>query len=88
MYKALKYARWGFLFGAIGLYALAALSLISPILEKMAAPFLYPGRWLSLLVAGTDGSVVEVILLTLFNGILYAAIFVLVAIIAKKTTGA
>lgn len=88
MNKAIKYGLWGFLFGTIGLYALAMLSLMMPFIEMLASPLMYPGRWLGSFINGSDGSTGEVLLLTLFNGILYAVLFVLIRIIAKKTTGA
>ena len=52
------------------------------------SPLFYPGRWLGAQIGGANGSTLEVVLLTLFNGILYALLFVLIRIIAKKTTGA
>lgn len=88
MRRPLKYALWGFLFGTFGLYALAALSLMSPIIEMIVVPFLYPGRWLAEIIAGSEGTTGDVIVLALFNGILYALLFMLIRVIAKKTTGA
>ena len=88
MNKAIKYSLLGFFFGTIGLYVLAMVSLMTPILEFLVAPLVYPGRWLGGYIGGADGSTLEVVLLTLFNGILYAFLFVLIRVIAKKTTGA
>jgi len=88
MNKAIKYGLWGFLFGTIGLYALAMLSLMTPVIEFLVMPLMYPGRWLSSIIAGSQGSTADVIALTLFNGILYAFLFILIRIITKKTTGA
>lgn len=86
--KALKYGTYGFVFGTIGLYILAMFSLMHPLFELFANPLLYPGRWLGTFIGGADGSTFEVILLTFFNGLLYAFLFVLIRIIAKQTTGA
>jgi hypothetical protein len=88
MRKAMKYGTLGFFFGTIGLYILAFLSLMLPIFELITAPLTYPGRWLGGFINGADGSTMEVAILTLFNGILYAFLFVLIRIIAKNTTGA
>lgn len=88
MRKALQYGTYGFLFGTVGLYALAMLSLLHPMIELLASPLLYPGRVLGSLIGGPDGSTGEALLLALFNGCLYALLFVLIRIIAKQTTGA
>ncbi len=88
MNKALKFASIGFLFGVVGLYVFAMLSLLSPFLEAAAAPFFYPAQKFALLIAGTSGSTADVITLTLFNGALYGMLFVLIRVITKKTTGA
>lgn len=88
MNKALRYGTYGFLFGTIGLYILAMLSLMHPFIELIASPLMYPGRSLGSFIGGADGSTGEVLLLTLFNGVLYAFLFVLIRIIAKQTTGA
>lgn len=88
MHKALKYGTYGFLFGTIGLYILAMLSLMHPLFERLASPVMYPGRLLGERIGGADGSTGEVIILTLFNGLLYAFLFILIRIIAKQTTGA
>jgi hypothetical protein len=88
MNKALRYGTYGFLFGTIGLYLVAMISLMHPFIELVASPLMYPGRWLGNFIGGADGSTGEVLLLTLFNGVLYAFLFVLIRIIAKQTTGA
>jgi hypothetical protein len=88
MNKALRYGTYGFLFGTIGLYLVAMISLMHPLFELVASPLMYPGRWLGSFIGGADGSTGEVLLLTLFNGVLYAFLFVLIRIIAKQTTGA
>lgn len=87
MHKALKYGTYGFVFGTIGLYLLAMLSLMHPIIEFLASPLMYPGRLLGSVIGGPDGSTGEVMLLLLFNGLLYAFLFILIRIIAKQTTG-
>lgn len=88
MNKAVKYGLWGFLFGTVGLYAIAMLSLLTPAIEFLATPLMNPGRWLASIIGGPDGTAGEVIILTLFNGVVYAFLFILIRIIAKKTTGA
>lgn len=75
MHPILKCALWGFIFGAVGLYVLAALALITPLFEYLSVPLMYPGRKLAEVIAGAEGSTFDVLLLTLFNGALYAAIF-------------
>ena len=70
---------WGFLFGTLGLYVLAFFALMLPFVETLTN-FLYaPGRFLASQFAGPDGSTLEVILLMLANGILYAAVFALIS---------
>ena len=71
----LRYVFWGFFFGTAGLYALAGLSLVSPIFETITTPFIFPGRFVSELIAGSNGNTIEVTLLTFLNGVFYALVF-------------
>jgi len=66
---------WGFIFGTAGLYILAILSLAIPFVENAASFLFGPGRFLAEKFAGTEGSNVEVLLLTLANGVIYSLIF-------------
>jgi hypothetical protein len=70
----------GFLFGTVGLFVLAALSLISNVFEIISAPLLFLGKSL----APSNGSTVTVILLTLVNGIFYALVGAAVQFIIRK----
>jgi hypothetical protein len=65
----------GFLFGTVGMYLLAMLSLIFVPAERIANVFFIPGRYMAEQFAGPQGSNIEVLLLTLFNGILYGLVF-------------
>jgi hypothetical protein len=69
----------GFLFGVVGLFILAALALIVPFFEMILAVLAAPSRAFGLLINGPDGSTLEIIILSLFNGILYALIFRVIA---------
>ncbi len=75
---------WGFLFGTVGLFLLSALALIFQPVEIVKDWLTIPVRALSQQFAGTDGSNVEVLILTLGNGILYALLFFLVSLIIKR----
>lgn len=68
----------GFLFGTLGMFILAMLSLVLQPVEWATAILFAPGRFMSAQFAGPDGSNLEVALLTLFNGVFYAAFFLLV----------
>jgi hypothetical protein len=68
------YAAAGFIFGTLGLFLLAALSLVSPAFEMLAAPFMWPGRFAAERLFGAGGSTAEVLLLTVGSGMLYAAV--------------
>jgi hypothetical protein len=74
----------GFLFGTLGLFALAALSLISGVAELVFAPLFWPARFLSARLAGAQGSTGEVVLLTLFNGLLYALLFATIVVLLTR----
>jgi hypothetical protein len=67
----------GFLFGTAGMYLLAMLSLLFVAAEGIADVFLAPGRYMAEQFAGPQGSDTEVLLLTLFNGILYGLVFLI-----------
>jgi len=75
MHISNKLAIFGFLFGTVGMFVLAALSLVSVTFEVLAGPLFWPGRALSAALFGTEGSDVAVAFLTLCNGLFYAAIF-------------
>jgi hypothetical protein len=66
---------WGFLFGTLGMFILAALSLLFAPIELIAMPLFVPGRFAASLFVGSEGSDAQVVLLTIFNGVLYALIF-------------
>lgn len=75
MSKSVKFALIGFIFGTLGLYILSAVSLFSSVVEFLSAPILWPGRTMTALLVGPNGSDLAVFLLTIFNGVLYALIF-------------
>lgn len=70
---------WGFIFGAVGLYLLAMLALITPIFETIGNLLFFPGRYLAEQFVGAEGGNMAVILLSLFNGLLYGVIFIVLA---------
>jgi hypothetical protein len=74
------YALSGFLFGTIGLYMLAILSLMSQTFEMISGPFMAPGRLAAELAVGPNGSDAAVLALTLFNGVFYALLAVMFGI--------
>jgi hypothetical protein len=65
----------GFLFGTIGILLLSSLSLVSQTIELISAPFFWPGQKIAELFFGENAGNGSVIALTLFNGVLYALIF-------------
>lgn len=65
----------GALFGTVGVFVLALLSLMFPVAEVLAYPFLWPGKFFSsLLVTGNTVSISMVTLLYLCTALLYAII--------------
>lgn len=68
----------GFLFGTVGVFVLALLSLMHPLFETVAGPFLLPGRMLAAAIAGTSASSWTVAGLYLFTGLLYGCAGVIV----------
>lgn len=75
----------GFLFGTLGLWILAMLSLAFPPVELVAQPLFAFGRWLSDM-AISDGSAnnVEVGMLIVGNGVLYGVLGMLIQKIDRK----
>jgi hypothetical protein len=71
-----RLAAAGFLFGTIGVYLLAGISLVSPLFEVVSAPLLAPGRFAAERLVGPDATNGDVALLTLLNGLFYMAVFV------------
>lgn len=74
------FALFGFFFGTAGLLILSALSLMSPSIEVLAAPFLAPGRFAAEYAIGPNGSNTAVMALMLFNGSFYALLSVIFGI--------
>jgi hypothetical protein len=66
---------WGFLFGIVGLWILAMLSLMVPVIETITTPLFWPGRWMASMVQ-RDGSVgtLGVAFLFVMNGALYGVV--------------
>lgn len=75
-----KGALIGFLFGTVGLWIIAALSLAIPYVELAARIFLLPGRYVAGLLFESSIATWGVVLLFLFNGLLYATIGALIHI--------
>jgi hypothetical protein len=73
--KHFSYPIIGFLFGSFGLYVLALLALIFPFFEALGSILFAPGRILARMLLGSNGSSLDVLLLTIANGILYAILF-------------
>lgn len=70
---------FGFGFGTIGLWMLSALSLMHPLAERIAIPFLWPGKlFASFFVPGPVASTLMVMLLFVLNGLLYGLIALLI----------
>lgn len=69
----------GFLFGTAGMYLLAMLSLMFQPVEVLTGFLFAPGRFISATFVGSEGSNAAVVLLTLFNGALYAGVFALLS---------
>jgi hypothetical protein len=59
------------------MYLIAMLSLMFAAAERIADAFFTPGRYMAEQFAGPQGSYTEVLLLTLFNGILYGLVFLI-----------
>lgn len=78
---------YGFLFGTLGVFLLALISLISPIAEMIATPFLWPGRFLASIMTGDTASTWMVLLLYLMTGIMYALIGIIVQMIVRALKG-
>ncbi len=74
----------GFLFGTVGVFLLALLSLIHPIFEITVSPLLWPGRFFASILAGSSASTPIVIVLYLCTGVFYAIIGLLLQIIARS----
>lgn len=73
---------WGFLFGTVGLFVLSVLSLMSPVIEMLAQPFLWPGRQFSAwLTDGVSASTSMVVVLYLLTGAFYALVGMVVQIV-------
>lgn len=77
----------GVLFGTAGMWILAMLSLVLQPVELLTAPLFWPGRWLSSLTAGDDGSMgnLGVALLMGANGLLYGGVGALLHVMIKKS---
>jgi hypothetical protein len=84
MFSVSKHAVLGFLFGTIGIFALSSLSLVSHIFEVVLSPLFWPGRFMAATFVGASVSNTQVLLLTLFNGVLYAVIFALIGYAWRK----
>ncbi len=88
MKKVKKYKKGiigGFAFGTLGLLLIAMLSLMSPVIEFVVQPLLWPGRQLAeLLRSGDSMSTGMVFLLYLLTGILYALIGLAIQFIVQN----
>lgn len=79
-----KSAVIGFLFGTVGIFALSFLSLISQVFEVAFSPLFWPGRTIAAMFVGSSANDTQVLLLTLCNGVIYAILFVVIALIWKR----
>lgn len=84
MNKMTKYALWGFAFGTLGLYLLALIALTAPVFETVSSLLMKPGRMVAEAFVDSEGSNGEVLLLTLFNGLFYLLIFILIGVLAAR----
>jgi len=64
----------GFAFGTIGLFALALLRLLSPIIAWPTAPFFWPGHFFAMLLTDGSTSTFMVIVLYILTGSFYGLI--------------
>lgn len=64
----------GFVFGTIGMFALALLSLIFPFVEQLSVPFLLPGHLFADAFAGSSASAWMVTFLYVLTGLFYALV--------------
>lgn len=77
----------GFLFGTVGIFLLALVSLMFPAAEMFAAPLLAPGRYVASVVTGPSASTPMVIFLYLCTGLMYAFVgFVLELLLSRMFT--
>lgn len=75
----------GFLFGTVGMWIMAALSLMSHVAELLSVPFFALSRGIAgIIVTGDSAGTGTVILLYLITGVIYAAIGVLIQWIIGK----
>jgi hypothetical protein len=77
----------GFIFGTLGIFLLAVLSLALPFMEIISMPFLLPGRYLAAMIAGPSASTATVLLLYLLVGIFYAVIGMGIQIAIRAARG-
>jgi hypothetical protein len=68
----------GCVFGTIGVFAIALVSLLSADLEFLLQPFLLPGRFFAGLLASNSASNSVIILLYLLTGLFYGIVGALI----------
>lgn len=75
----------GFLFGTIGVLLIAMFSMMSPLIETVATPFLWPGRFMAAYAAGSGQSLSSwmVAMLYIFTGAFYAIVGIVVQMILR-----
>jgi|GEM_PF-5885051 len=75
----------GFLFGTIGILLVAMFSMLSPLIETVAMPLLWPGRFMAAYVteSGQSMSSWMVAVLYIFTGIFYAIIGMILQMILR-----
>lgn len=78
---------WGFIFGTVGLYILVLFALALPTIESFTHILTIPGRTVAEKFIGPEGNNIEVLLLTIFNGIVYGILFVLIRWILNLGNG-
>ncbi len=82
-----KFALAGFIFGALGLFVLAMLALVSPFFEVVFGPLFAPGRWAAETFVGPNGSDAAVAVLALANGVLYSLVFWIIGVVMTRQRG-
>lgn len=78
---------WGFIFGTLGLYVLVLFALALPTLESFTHVLTIPGRTVAEKFIGPEGNNIEVLLLTIFNGIVYGILFTLIRLVLNLGNG-
>lgn len=73
----------GFVFGTLGVFVLAVLSLVSPFFETLFSPLLWPGKWIASVLTPVSASPLQLVVLYAFTGFFYAFTGLLIQIVVR-----